>query len=59
MLERGPGLGLAVSLGIVEKHSGKIDVKSEEGEGDNIYDQVAVEGSWMKGISQCTRYPTY
>jgi two-component system NtrC family sensor kinase len=30
---KGVGLGLAVSYGIIQRHNGKIDVKSKEGEG--------------------------
>ena len=30
---KGTGLGLAISYGIIEKHQGKLDVKSEAGKG--------------------------
>lgn len=40
---KGTGLGLAVSLGIVEKHSGKIDVKSREGEGATFIIRLPVK----------------
>jgi signal transduction histidine kinase len=30
---KGVGLGLAVSYGIIQRHNGKIDVQSKEGEG--------------------------
>jgi signal transduction histidine kinase len=30
---KGVGLGLAVSYGIIQRHHGKISVKSKEGEG--------------------------
>ncbi|HYV93945.1 MAG TPA: ATP-binding protein [Chitinophagales bacterium] len=30
---KGTGLGLAISYGIIEKHNGKIEVKSEIGNG--------------------------
>lgn len=33
---KGVGLGLAVSYGIIQRHNGKIDVKSKEGEGSTF-----------------------
>lgn len=40
----GTGLGLAVSYGIIEQHKGKIDVKSEPGQGSVFTVSLPVEG---------------
>ncbi len=40
----GSGLGLAISYGIIEQHKGKIDVKSEPGQGSVFTVSLPVEG---------------
>jgi len=43
--EHGTGLGLAVSRGIVERHSGKISIESEVGRGTTVTITLPVPGS--------------
>ena len=49
--EKGTGLGLALVYGIVSKHKGTIDVKSEVGKGTGFTIQLPVldQEEWMKG----------
>jgi len=40
---KGTGLGLAISYGIIEKHRGKIEVKSEVGKGSEFVIELPIE----------------
>ncbi|MBN1255120.1 MAG: HAMP domain-containing protein [Deltaproteobacteria bacterium] len=42
--EGGTGLGLPISLGIVESHGGKIQVMSKEGKGTSVIIELPMEG---------------
>jgi len=39
--ERGTGLGLSVVYGIVERHNGKLDIRSKPGEGATVSIRLA------------------
>lgn len=41
---KGIGMGLAVCHGIIDKHNGSIEVKSQEGEGTNMIIKLPLEG---------------
>jgi len=45
---KGTGLGLSVSLGIVQKHSGFIDVRSKVGQGSTFIVRLPAEGKKRK-----------
>jgi len=49
--EKGTGLGLALVYGIVSKHKGRIDVKSEKGKGATFFINMPVldRDEWEKG----------
>ncbi len=42
--KKGTGLGLAVSYGIIDRHNGKIEVQSEEGQGTVFTIKLPLEG---------------
>ncbi|HEY3380346.1 MAG TPA: ATP-binding protein [Vicinamibacterales bacterium] len=43
--EKGTGLGLSVVYGIIEKHGGKLDVKSQVGQGTTVLIQLPIAGA--------------
>ena len=44
--QKGSGLGLSVSYGIIQKHGGRIDVKSEHGKGSTFSILLPVESAY-------------
>lgn len=47
--ETGTGLGLPISLGIVESHGGRLRVRSREGEGTTVIVELPLDGSRETG----------
>jgi two-component system NtrC family sensor kinase len=47
--ERGTGLGLSVVYGIIERHGGKLDIKSEVGRGTTVLVELPVAASVKAG----------
>lgn len=52
---RGTGLGLSVCLSIAEKHDGRIDVQSKEGEGTAFIVTFSLEGGWAGASAAASR----
>jgi signal transduction histidine kinase len=48
---RGTGLGLSTSYGIVQKHQGRISVKSKEGEGTTFSVELPLKGEAEESLS--------
>jgi two-component system NtrC family sensor kinase len=43
--EKGTGLGLSVVYGIIERHNGKLDIRSQVGHGTTVVIQLPVSAS--------------
>ncbi len=50
--QKGFGLGLSVSYGIIENHGGRVDVKSREGEGTRFSIYFSVDDELLPGAEQ-------
>ncbi|WP_313952646.1 ATP-binding protein, partial [Accumulibacter sp.] len=42
---QGTGLGLSISFGIIERHHGRIDVRSQPGRGTTFHITLPIDGS--------------
>ena len=47
---KGVGLGLSVSYGIIKRHGGRIDVKSDEGQGTSFTVTLPVKTEWGRQL---------
>ncbi len=50
-VEKGTGLGLAIVYNIIEKHGGKIEIKSKEGEGTEFIIELPVKQDYLEQIT--------
>lgn len=48
---KGTGLGLAIVYNIIEKHGGKIEIKSKEGEGSEFIIELPVKQEYLEQIT--------